>query len=138
MKYKPLVSIVIPVYNGSNYMAEAIDSALSQTYENIEVVVVNDGSRDEGRSDAIAKGYGDKIRYFPKENGGSSSALFGFFRRVAHRFVRQSHGLVDFCELADGNTAGCNYRNSQIPGELTTKTFKARADPADFGRYIIQ
>ena len=75
MKYKPLVSIVIPVYNGSNYMAEAIDSALSQTYENIEVVVVNDGSRDEGRSDAIAKGYGDKIRYFPKENGGSSSAL---------------------------------------------------------------
>lgn len=75
MKYNPLVSIVIPVYNGSNYMAEAIDSALSQTYDNIEVVVVNDGSKDEGRSDAIAKSYGDKIRYFPKENGGSSSAL---------------------------------------------------------------
>lgn len=75
MKYMPLVSIVIPVYNGSNYMAEAIDSALSQTYENIEIVVVNDGSRDEGKSDAIAKSYGDKIRYFPKENGGSSSAL---------------------------------------------------------------
>ena len=34
MKYKPLVSIVIPVYNGSNYMAEAIDSALAQTYDN--------------------------------------------------------------------------------------------------------
>ena len=75
MKYKPLVSIVIPVYNGSNYMAEAIDSALSQTYDNIEVIVVNDGSKDDGKSDAIAKGYGDKIRYFPKENGGSSSAL---------------------------------------------------------------
>lgn len=75
MKYKPLVSIVIPVYNGSNYMKEAIDSALNQTYENIEIVVVNDGSRDEGKSDAIARGYGDKIRYFPKENGGSSSAL---------------------------------------------------------------
>ena len=75
MKYKPLVSIVIPVYNGSNYMAEAIDSALSQTYDNIEVIVVNDGSKDEGRSDEIARSYGDKIRYFPKENGGSSSAL---------------------------------------------------------------
>ncbi|MBQ7294665.1 MAG: glycosyltransferase [Clostridia bacterium] len=75
MKYMPLVSIVIPVYNGSNYMAEAIDSALSQTYENIEVILVNDGSRDDGKSDAIAKSYGDKIRYFPKENGGSSSAL---------------------------------------------------------------
>ncbi len=75
MKYKPLVSIVIPVYNGSNYMAEAIDSALSQTYDNIEVIVVNDGSKDEGKSDEIARSYGDKIRYFPKENGGSSSAL---------------------------------------------------------------
>ena len=40
-------SIVIPVYNGSNYMAEAIDSALSQTYDNIEVIVVNDGSKDD-------------------------------------------------------------------------------------------
>ena len=75
MKYKPLVSIVIPVYNGSNYMAEAIDSALSQTYDNIEVIVVNDGSNDSGKSDEIAISYGDKIRYFPKENGGSSSAL---------------------------------------------------------------
>lgn len=75
MKYKPLVSIVIPVYNGSNYMAEAIDSALSQTYDNIEVVVVNDGSKDDGKSDEIARSYGDKIRYFPKKNGGSSSAL---------------------------------------------------------------
>ena len=75
MKYMPLVSIVIPVYNGSNYMREAIDSALMQTYENIEIVVVNDGSKDEGKSDAIARSYGDKIRYFPKENGGSSSAL---------------------------------------------------------------
>ena len=75
MKYKPLVSVVIPVYNGSNYMAEAIDSALGQTYDNIEVIVVNDGSKDDGRSDEIAKSYGDKIRYFPKKNGGSSSAL---------------------------------------------------------------
>lgn len=73
--YKPLVSIVIPVYNGSNYMKEAIDSALEQTYDNIEIVVVNDGSKDEGKSDAIAKSYGNKIRYFLKENGGSSSAL---------------------------------------------------------------
>lgn len=75
MKYNPLVSIVIPVYNGSNYMAEAIDSALAQTYENIEIIVVNDGSKDDGKSDATAKSYGDKIKYISKENAGSSSAL---------------------------------------------------------------
>ena len=69
----PKVSIIIPVYNGSNYMREAIDSALAQTYENCEIIVVNDGSTDN--TEEIALSYGDKIRYFSKENGGVSSAL---------------------------------------------------------------
>lgn len=69
----PLVSIIIPVYNGEDYMCEAIDSALAQTYSNFEVLVINDGSTD--RTDEIALSYGDKIRYFKKENGGVSSAL---------------------------------------------------------------
>ena len=71
----PLVSIIIPVYNGSNYMREAIDSALAQTYENIEIIVVNDGSTDGGETERIALSYGDRIRYISKENGGVSSAL---------------------------------------------------------------
>lgn len=71
----PLISIVIPVYNGSNYLAKAIDSALAQTYENIEIIVVNDGSRDDGATEKVALSYGDKIRYIKKENGGCSSAL---------------------------------------------------------------
>lgn len=72
---KPLVSIVIPVYNGSNYLREAIESALGQSYENIEVLVINDGSDDDGKSAEIAKSYGDRIRYFCKDNGGVASAL---------------------------------------------------------------
>ena len=72
-KFNPLVSIIIPVYNGENYVAEAIDSALAQTYDNIEIIVVNDGSED--RTDEICKSYGNKIRYFKKENGGTSTAL---------------------------------------------------------------
>lgn len=70
---KPKVSIVIPVYNGADYMREAIDSALRQTYENCEIIVVNDGSKDN--TEEIALSYGDKIRYFSKENGGVSTAL---------------------------------------------------------------
>lgn len=72
---QPLVSIVIPVYNGSNYLAEAIDSALAQTYPNCEVVVINDGSSDGGATEAVALQYGERIRYFAKENGGVASAL---------------------------------------------------------------
>jgi len=73
--YSPLVTIAIPVYNGSNYLNESISSALSQTYKNIEVIVVNDGSTDGGASREIAKSFGSKIRYFEKENRGVASAL---------------------------------------------------------------
>lgn len=71
--FNPLVSIIIPVYNGEKYMREAIDSALAQTYGNIEILVINDGSKDT--TDKIAKSYTSKIRYFSKENGGVSTAL---------------------------------------------------------------
>ena len=71
--FHPLVSIVIPVYNGSNFVKEAIDSALAQTYNNVEILVVNDGSTDN--TEEIVKTYGDKLRYFYKENGGVATAL---------------------------------------------------------------
>lgn len=75
MKNNPKVSIVIPVYNGGEYLGEAIDSALAQSYPNIEVLVVNDGSNDDGETERVAQAYGGKIRYYRKENGGVASAL---------------------------------------------------------------
>ena len=90
--YFPLVSIVIPAYNASNYLAEAIDSALAQTYPNVEIIVVNDGSKDDGATERIARSYGDKIRYFYKENGGSSSALnMGITHMTGEWFSWLSH-----------------------------------------------
>jgi glycosyltransferase involved in cell wall biosynthesis len=75
MRFHPLVSIVIPVFNGSNYLATAIESALAQTYDHIEVLVVDDGSTDGGETERIARSFGERIRYHRKPNGGVSSAL---------------------------------------------------------------
>lgn len=89
------VSIIIPVYNGSNYMREAIDSALSQTYKTFEVIVVNDGSDDSGKTSEIARSYGTKIRYFEKENGGVASALnLGISQMEGEFFSWLSHDDV--------------------------------------------
>lgn len=84
---KPLVSIVIPLYNGSNYVEEALKSALAQTYENIEIVVVNDGSTDDGAGRAICEKYADKIVYLEKENGGCASALNYGVRHAKGEFI---------------------------------------------------
>ncbi len=90
--FHPLVSIIIPVYNGSNFVGQAIDSALAQTYDNIEIIIVNDGSKDDGATEAIALQYGDKIRYFRKANGGVSSALnFGIDKMRGEYFSWLSH-----------------------------------------------
>lgn len=88
----PKVSIIIPVYNGSNYLANAIECALQQTYQNIEVIVVNDGSTDDGKTERIALAYGDRIRYYCKENGGVSSALnYGIEKMTGQYFSWLSH-----------------------------------------------
>lgn len=90
--YKPLVSIVIPVYKGKPFLKEAINSCLAQTYKNIEIIVVNDGSPDKGETREIAQSYGDKIRYFEKENGGVSTALnFGISQMKGEWFSWLSH-----------------------------------------------
>ena len=90
--YTPKISIVIPAYNASNYLAEAIDCAISQTYPNFEIIVVNDGSKDDGATEKVALPYGNKIRYFSKENGGSSSALnMGIANMTGEWFSWLSH-----------------------------------------------
>ena len=100
--FNPKVSIVIPVYNGSNYLREAIDSALGQTYKNIEVIVINDGSNDGGKTDKICKSYGNKIRYFKKENGGVSSALnMGIEKMEGEYFSWLSHDDVYYPEKVE-------------------------------------
>ena len=70
MMTEPLVSIIMPVYNGEAYLRDALDSALAQTYRRFELITVDDGSQDG--SAAILDGYGDRVRVVREGRGGNA------------------------------------------------------------------
>ena len=73
MKDNPLVSVIIPVYNYDRYLGEAIESVLSQTYQHLEVIVVDDGSTDQ--SGEVAKRFADRgVRYCHQVHAGIGPA----------------------------------------------------------------
>ncbi len=127
----PKVSIIIPVFNGSNYLREAINSALAQTYKNIEIIVVNDGSNDEGETERIAKSYGNKINYYYKENGGVATALnLGIKKMTGEYFSWLSHDdlyyqdkiekQINFLETLDNKKVFLYSNYSVLQGQLIT------------------
>ena len=73
MESKPIVSIIINNYNYDRFLAEAIDSALNQTYPHVEIIVVDDGSTDNSRN--IIADYGNRIVPVLKSNGGQASSF---------------------------------------------------------------
>ncbi|WP_426476263.1 glycosyltransferase family 2 protein [Chryseobacterium sp. CBSDS_008] len=87
------VSIIVPVYNVENYLAKCLDSLVNQSLPNVEILVVNDGSKDN--SEKIIEGYvqkyPDKIKAFTKENGGLSDARNFGIDRAAGDYI----GFVD-------------------------------------------
>lgn len=89
---KPLVSIVIPVYNAAKYLERSIGSVRKQTYENLEVICVDDGSKDESLQ--MLKGYAAEdpgIKVISKENGGSSSARNAGLKVATGKYI----GFID-------------------------------------------
>ncbi|SFW17087.1 Glycosyl transferase family 2 [Prevotellaceae bacterium HUN156] len=72
---RPKVSISVPVYNAENYLRQCLDSLVNQTLQDIEIIIVNDGSTDS--SESICNEYAEKdsrVKLISKENGGSASA----------------------------------------------------------------
>ena len=93
------VSVIIPAYNTEEYMAQCLESLLKQTLQEIEIVIVDDGSTDKTLS--ILKQYegqySEKIRVFHKENGGQGSA-----RNLALKYARGEYlGFVDSDDWID-------------------------------------
>lgn len=87
------VSVIVPVYNVQNYLAKCLDSLLSQTLQDIEIIVVNDGSTDGSQAviDEFVKKNPQKIKAFLKENGGLSDARNFGLNHAGGEFI----GFVD-------------------------------------------
>lgn len=75
MKREPLVSVIIPVYNAEEYLKECVDSVINQTYENLDIILVDDGSKDNSPKmcDKYYKN-DERVQVIHKENGGLVSA----------------------------------------------------------------
>lgn len=88
----PKISIVIPVYNAEKYLARCLDSILNQTFTDYEVILVNDGSKDD--SILVCQSYVEKdsrIKLIDKENGGLSSARNTGLKQATGEYI----GFVD-------------------------------------------
>ncbi len=81
----PLVSVIIPAYNYEGYVGFAIKSALVQSYLNVEIIVVDDGSTD--CTAEVVYSFGSRVRYIRKSNGGLSSARNLGIRRAKGEFL---------------------------------------------------
>ena len=83
----PLVSIIVSCYNGEKYIASTLDSLLRQTYSNLEIIVVNDGSTD--KSEQLINLFADKrIKYYRQNNKGQCSALNYGFSKSSGAYIK--------------------------------------------------
>lgn len=128
------VSVIVPVYNVENYLEKCLDSLVNQSLEDIEIIVVNDGSTDDSQRiiDAFFNKYPHKIRHFYKDNGGLSDARNFALDRANGEFI----GFVDsddyvsetmfeeMYDLAKKNNAEmvvCNLQKVDEKGCVTQK-----------------
>jgi len=80
-----MVSVIIPVYNRAHYIKECLESVLSQTFNDLEIIVVDDGSTDNLKE--VLSSFREKIRYVYKENGGAASARNEGMKHMRGEFI---------------------------------------------------
>lgn len=108
----PLVSVIVPAYNVTEFIGEALDSILAQTFTDYEVIVVNDGSPDTEALERVLAPYMSRIVYIKQENRGVSGA-----RNTGIKAARGS--LVAFLDADD----------TWLPNYLEVQVARIQADP---------
>lgn len=83
----PVVSVIVPVYNTAQFVADALDSILAQTFADYEILVVNDGSPDTELLERVLEPYSGRIRYLRQENAGVSIARNNALAVARGRYV---------------------------------------------------
>ena len=111
-----LASVIIPNYNHAQYLGDAIQSVLDQTYRNFEIIVVDDGSTDNSRE--VVAGFGDQVNYIWQENRGLSAARNTGIRRAKGTYI----GLLDADDMYE-------------PDFLSTLVSELETDPHAAGIY---
>ena len=92
---QPLVTVIMPVYNGARYVSEAIESILFQTYQNFELIIVNDGSNDDSKAVITPYLKDLRIRYFEQCNAGVAAARNAAIKESQGEFI----GFLDQDDL---------------------------------------
>lgn len=127
----PLISFIVPIYNVERYLQKCVDSILAQSYSNIEVVLVDDGSTDE--SVAICDSYANRdkrVQVIHKENGGASSArneglsfahgsYIAFIDSDDYVSPSMAEKLLDAISKTDSDLAMCNFAYTDELGNIT-------------------
>lgn len=106
MAFNHLISIIIPVYNVEPWLDECLESVVGQTYENLEIIIVNDGSTDS--SGEICEKWankGSRIKLFIQENAGLSAARNAGLRNA----IGDYYLFVDSDDYIEPNMAACLY-----------------------------
>lgn len=119
-----MISVIIPTYNRENYLKEAIDSVLQQTYQNIEIIVVDDASTDNTKE--IVLSFKDKVRYIYQDNKERGAARNNGIAHAKGEFIAfldsDDAWLPDHLEsclnaLKCDNNAGLSFSHSYIINE---------------------
>ncbi|EGW1628207.1 glycosyltransferase family 2 protein, partial [Campylobacter coli] len=128
------VGVVIPIYNVEKYLRECLDSVINQSYTNLEIILVNDGSTDENSLN-IAKEYtlkDKRITLFDKKNGGQSTA-----RNVGIEYFSGEYKLKNKTQtIKENSLIGFNIEGNN-PYEIYTvyKSYKAFNDEKDLTKF---